>query len=67
MLPKEKLEYYCPTCGMMSEEIEGDTEAQLAANLKNIFAQGDEFVKVCVKCGSKAIRVRRDLKEKKNG
>ena len=66
-MPKERLEYYCPTCGMINEEIEGATEAELAANLKNVFAQGDELVKICEKCGSKAIRVRRDLKEKKNG
>jgi len=67
MLPKEKLEFYCPTCGMTAEEVEGATEAEFAANLKNVFIEGDNFVKICEKCGSKAIRVRRDLKEKKNG
>ena len=52
---------------MLTEEVEGATDAELAANLKNVFSQGDEFMKICSKCGSKAIRVRRDLKEKKNG
>jgi len=52
---------------MMTEEIEGATGAELAANLKNALSQEDEFVKICSKCGSKAIRLRRDLKEKENG
>jgi Zn finger protein HypA/HybF involved in hydrogenase expression len=63
-LPKEKLEYYCPTCGMIAEEIEGATAAELAANLKNAFSQEDEFVKICSKCGSKAVRLRRDAEKK---
>ncbi|MFH0711065.1 MAG: hypothetical protein V1944_00640 [Candidatus Aenigmatarchaeota archaeon] len=66
-MPKEKLEFYCPTCGMATEEVEGATEAELAANLKNIFTEGDDMVKICAKCGAKSIRVRRDLKEKRNG
>ena len=63
MTPKEKLEYYCPTCGMTTEEIEGATGAELAANLKNAISQEDEFVKICSKCGSKAVRLRRDVNE----
>jgi rRNA maturation endonuclease Nob1 len=51
---------------MMNEEVNGSTEAELVANLKSMLPEGEDF-KICSKCGSKAIRVRRDLKEKKNG
>jgi len=34
---------------MISDEIEGATDAELTANLKNVFSQGDESMKICSK------------------